>query len=66
VSFEWALIAGKNDDEATAHKLGKLLRRVMCHVNLIPLNPTGGYAGQSDGLAGRRGRVRRRLLASLR
>jgi 23S rRNA (adenine2503-C2)-methyltransferase len=46
VSFEWALIAGKNDDEATAHKLGKLLRRVMCHVNLIPLNPTSGYDGQ--------------------
>jgi 23S rRNA (adenine2503-C2)-methyltransferase len=45
ISFEWALIAGKNDDEATADRLGRLLRDLPCHVNLIPLNPTGGYGG---------------------
>lgn len=45
VSFEWALIAGKNDDGATAHQLGRLLQGMPCHVNLIPLNPTGGYDG---------------------
>lgn len=45
VSFEWALIAGKNDDGATAHRLGRLLQGMPCHVNLIPLNPTGGYEG---------------------
>lgn len=46
VTFEWALIAGRNDDEATAHALGRLLRGLSCHVNLIPLNPTGGYDGE--------------------
>lgn len=46
VTFEWALIAGKNDDEATADRLGELLRGLPAHVNLIPLNPTRGYAGR--------------------
>jgi len=46
ITFEWALIAGKNDDEATARELGRLLRGLLCHVNLIPLNPTDGYDGK--------------------
>ncbi len=46
ITFEWALIAGQNDDPATAATLGALLEGLHCHVNLIPLNPTGGYAGQ--------------------
>lgn len=45
VTFEWALIAGENDSRAQAHALGSLLQGLHCHVNLIPLNPTGGYAG---------------------
>lgn len=45
ISFEWALIAGKNDGEITAHKLGQLLCDLECHVNLIPLNPTAEYDG---------------------
>ena len=45
VTFEWALISGENDGEAEAERLGRLLRGLRCHVNLIPLNPTGGYAG---------------------
>lgn len=45
VTFEWALIAGQNDDEATARALGERLRGVDALVNLIPLNPTQGYAG---------------------
>ena len=45
ISFEWALIAGKNDDDATASELGRLLKGLLCHVNLIPLNPTVGYDG---------------------
>ena len=45
VSFEWALIAGKTDTSQEAHALGRLLRGLNCHVNLIPLNPTGGYDG---------------------
>jgi len=46
VTFEWALIAGENDTVAQAETLGRLLSGLMCHVNLIPLNPTGGYAGK--------------------
>jgi 23S rRNA (adenine2503-C2)-methyltransferase len=39
VSFEYALMKGINDDDATAHELAKLLRGTLCHVNVIPLNP---------------------------
>jgi 23S rRNA (adenine2503-C2)-methyltransferase len=46
VTFEWALIAGTNDTVEVAEALGRRLRGIHCHVNLIPLNPTGGYAGQ--------------------
>jgi len=46
ITFEWAAIAGENDTAEEAHKLGKLLSGLKCHVNIIPLNPTGGYAGQ--------------------
>jgi 23S rRNA (adenine2503-C2)-methyltransferase len=46
MTFEWALIAGENDTEEQAHKLGELLRGMLAHVNLIPLNPTAGYGGQ--------------------
>ena len=50
VTLEWALIAGQNDSIDTARQLGKLirqhkLRRDMVHVNVIPLNPTGGFNG---------------------
>nr|MBC7244318.1 23S rRNA (adenine(2503)-C(2))-methyltransferase RlmN [Chloroflexota bacterium] len=41
VSFEYALIQGVNDDPKQARELGQLLRGLLCHVNLIPLNPTG-------------------------
>lgn len=46
VTFEWALIAGKNDTEEEAHKLGRLLKGLLCHLNVIPLNPTVGYHGR--------------------
>ena len=44
VTFEWAAIAGENDTPEEAHRLGRLLQGLLCHVNIIPLNPTGGYA----------------------
>lgn len=47
VTFEWALIAGENDSVARAAELGALLRGLKCHVNLIPLNPTSGFAGRA-------------------
>lgn len=45
ISFEWALISGQTDTEESAHELGKLLQGILCHVNVIPLNPTKGFAG---------------------
>ena len=39
VTFEFALIAGQNDTPETARELAALLRGMLCHVNLIPLNP---------------------------
>jgi len=46
VTFEWAMIGGENDTSEQAHQLGQLLAGLLCHVNIIPLNPTGGYTGQ--------------------
>lgn len=39
VVFEYALIDGVNADKADADALSTLLRGILCHVNLIPLNP---------------------------
>jgi 23S rRNA (adenine2503-C2)-methyltransferase len=43
ITFEWALIHKENDTPQQAHALGALLKGLMCHVNLIPLNPTAEY-----------------------
>jgi len=47
VTFEWALIQGKNDTPEQARALAKLAQGLPCHVNVIPLNPTRDYAGQA-------------------
>ncbi len=39
VVFEYALIGGVNDSLADANALADRLRGMLCHVNLIPLNP---------------------------
>lgn len=39
VVFEYALIGGKNDSEVDANALANRLKGMLCHVNLIPLNP---------------------------
>lgn len=39
ISFEYALIDGVNDSDGCAAELAKILRGIMCHVNLIPANP---------------------------
>ena len=46
LSFEWALIDGVNDRDIDAQMLGERARSLPlpAHVNLIPLNPTPGYA----------------------
>ena len=45
IFFEWTLIAEKNDSPAHAQRVASLLAGLDAHVNLIPLNPTDGYAG---------------------
>ncbi|MGA2015999.1 MAG: 23S rRNA (adenine(2503)-C(2))-methyltransferase RlmN [Opitutaceae bacterium] len=49
IFFEWALIEGRNDTAAHAHAVGRLIRGLPAHVNLIPLNPTAGYPGAASG-----------------
>jgi 23S rRNA (adenine2503-C2)-methyltransferase len=49
IFYEWTLIEGKNDSAETAHAVGRLLRGQQAQVNLIPLNPTAGYAGAPTG-----------------
>lgn len=39
ISFEYALIEGVNDSDKHAERLAKLLKGMICHVNLIPANP---------------------------
>ena len=39
ISFEYAMISGVNDSKKYADELIKILRGIMCHVNLIPANP---------------------------
>ena len=47
ITFEWALIDNVNDTLAQARILGNLVEGLLCHVNLIPLNPTTEYGGRS-------------------
>ncbi len=46
ITFEWALIDGINDDMQEAQRLSTLIRGLLCHVNIIPLNPTTKYSGK--------------------
>ena len=39
VTFEYALVSGKNDSQEDADRLSALLKGFPCHVNLIPVNP---------------------------
>ena len=38
ISFEYAMISGVNDSDECAKELGKRLKSMLCHVNLIPVN----------------------------
>ncbi len=38
VSFEYAVINGVNDSAATAHRLARLVKGMLCHINIIPVN----------------------------
>ena len=38
ISFEYALVNGKNDTPECAAQLSVLLKGILCHINLIPVN----------------------------
>lgn len=38
VTFEYSLIKGVNDSKAESDEISKLLKGMLCHVNLIPIN----------------------------
>jgi 23S rRNA (adenine2503-C2)-methyltransferase len=47
LTFEWALIQGVNDRPQDARELVDLVHGMICHVNVIPLNPTQSFAGKA-------------------
>lgn len=47
LTFEWALIQGVNDTEKDALELAALIKGMLCHVNIIPLNPTDNFSGKT-------------------
>ena len=38
ITFEYSLVSGVNDSKEDARSLGRLLKGMLCHVNLIPVN----------------------------
>jgi 23S rRNA (adenine2503-C2)-methyltransferase len=41
ITFEYVMIAGRNDREKDVIALGSLARKLGAHVNLLPLHPGG-------------------------
>lgn len=39
ITFEYAMMQGVNDSDDCAKELAQRLRHMLCHVNLIPMNP---------------------------
>ena len=51
VSFEYTLIKGVNDSDFQAERLSEILKKMICHVNLIPVNfvmERGLYPSSND------------------
>lgn len=46
ITFEYSLVDGKNDAPEQAEELARQLKGILCHVNLIPLNPVEGRLGK--------------------
>ena len=47
ISFEYALIEGVNDTKECADELARKLKGIMCHINLIPVNPVKENSNKS-------------------
>lgn len=50
ITFEYALIDGENDSDKDAEKLAGLLKGILCHVNLIPVNNVTGAGYKKSSL----------------
>ena len=61
VTFEWALINSINDTPQQANLLVYKLKGLLCHVNLIPLNPSRFY--NERGSSQERAKVFKNILA---
>ncbi len=50
ISFEYALIGGVNDSVQCAQKLASLVKGMLCHINIIPVNTVkeSGYVGSNN------------------
>lgn len=48
ITFEYAMIDGVNDSDECARELAQLIRGMLCHVNLIPVNNVNGTAYQKS------------------
>lgn len=42
ITFEYAMIDGVNDSDECAEELARLIKGMLCHVNLIPVNSVNG------------------------
>lgn len=51
ITFEWAMIEGVNDTLTQAQALADRIEDLLCHVNLIPLNPTRGYLESASSMS---------------
>ena len=51
ISFEYTMIENENDTPACAEQLRDLLRGLLCHVNLIPLNDVAERGYKKSGAA---------------
>jgi 23S rRNA (adenine2503-C2)-methyltransferase len=50
ITFEYVLLSEVNDQVEHAHQLAKLVHGMLCHINLIPVNPVGesGFSRPSE------------------
>ncbi len=48
ITFEYAMIDGVNDSDECAEELAHLVKGMLCHINLIPVNSVNGTAYQKS------------------
>ncbi len=48
ISFEYSLIKGLNDTDDCAYELASIIKGMLCHVNIIPVNPAREHITRPD------------------